>query len=702
MSLSDFLRATPSLEVGTIQITVDLPVFGREMGTTSNISVGVPISLSNFPDIRVGGSGNDLLQGNAGGPNVSFPVSLQVPVLIPELEFSGFPPRPRVVFRTRTATIDSNLSLPDTANDFLFGFGGNDTLNGDSGNDLIIGDSFAPNDGGFGNDILNGDNGDDILIAGGGNDTLNGGTGNDILFGDYFLGLGFDIPLNFGDIPIQDFSIPNIRIFPGVTADVAVSNVRLRIGNFTIPIGSGNEGNDFLSAGAGNDLVFGDLGNDTLNGDEGNDALYAGAGNDILNGGQGDDILSGDDGIDTVTYRLDPGSVTVTLGTLSIPGLGSAKDGFGNQDQLSGIENVIGSSFNDLITGDTNNNVITAGAGDDIVSAGGGNDTLFGEEGNDFLDGGDGDDVLNGGLGGDILIGGLFGSDTASYSTSVIEVSVSLTTGTGISGDARGDWLIDIENLEGSNFGDILTGNFSNNIIRGLGGDDKISGEAGDDLLNGQLGNDFLFGGLGNDQLFGEADRDVLFGEAGNDQLLGGDDLDELDGGAGDDRLFGEAGNDKLFGKEGNDQLFGGTDNDTIDGGTGVDILWGDGGNDILLGKAENDALNGGDGNDELYGDEGDDILEGGIGQDQLYGGASRDLFVFSAGAGADTIFDFQVGQDVLGLKNSLTFGQLAVVQGTGINANNTLISIQASSELLATLIGVGANTLAVQSFVSV
>ena len=662
-----------------------------------------------FPDLFVGTLGADSIFGNNGGPDKTTNVGLDIEIL-PD------PP-------------DFPVTIPDTPNDILIGFGDNDFLSGSDGDDILLGDALAPNDtGSDGNDTLNGDGGNDLFIGGGVNDSLNGGDGNDVLFGDYFL--GFDIA-NI-DINLNDYLPDDIK-----------DDVRVETPNpIQFSIGSGNEGNDFISGGAGDDIAIGDKGNDTINGDEGKDFLIGSADDDIINGGDGDDIIigdylvpqgfsvplpdgqfnvdlgpagndimsggagndviSGDDGIDTASYRQDPKGVTVTLGILSIPGVGTAQDGFGGTDLLFGIENVIGSSFNDNITGDTNNNVITAGAGEDIVSAGGGNDTVFGEEGKDFLDGGYGDDVLNGGPGGDILIGGLFGSDTASYSTSVIEVSVSLTTGTGISGDAREDWLIDIENLEGSNFGDILTGNFANNTIRGLGGDDKIYGEAGDDVLNGQLGDDFLFGGLGNDELFGEAGKDVLFGEAGNDQLFGGDDLDELDGGAGDDRIFGEVGNDKLLGQEGDDQLFGGTDNDTIDGGSGVDILWGDGGNDILLGKAGNDALDGGDGNDELYGDEGDDILEGGIGQDQLYGGTGKDLFVFAAGAGTDTIFDFQDSQDLLGLKNSLTFGQLAIVQGTGINANNTLISIQTSGELLATLIGVEANTLTAQHFVSV
>jgi Ca2+-binding RTX toxin-like protein len=167
-------------------------------------------------------------------------------------------------------------------------------------------------------------------------------------------------------------------------------------------------------------------------------------------------------------------------------------------------------------------------------------------------------------------------------------------------------------------------------------------------------------------------------------------------------RLFGENGNDRLFGGDGDDQLFGGNDNDTIEGNSGIDYLVGGEGADNLLGQDGNDILEGENGNDTLIGSDGDDVLQGGTEIDDLYGGSGRDIFIFAAGAGNDTVFDFQDDQDLLGLKNSLSFGQLAIVQGTGINANNTLISIQGSGELLATLIGVEANTLTAQHFVSV
>jgi serralysin len=70
-------------------------------------------------------------------------------------------------------------------------------------------------------------------------------------------------------------------------------------------------------------------------------------------------------------------------------------------------------------------------------------------------------------------------------------VTVSLaTTGPQNTIGAGTDTLISIENLTGSAFADILTGN---------NGDNMLSGGAGNDLLTGGLGQDTLTGGAGND-----------------------------------------------------------------------------------------------------------------------------------------------------------------------------------------------------------
>ena len=166
---------------------------------------------------------------------------------------------------------------------------------------------------------------------------------------------------------------------------------------------SGNDLDNLLTGGLLGDALFGFGGNDGLNGNDGDDRLDGGAGDDHLDGGSGSD---------TAAYDTAAAGVTVNLG------LGSASGGAGN-DTLVGIENVIGSSFADVLTGNATNNVLDAGAGADSLTGGAGNDVLTGGAGADRIDGG-------------------AGSDTAGYEASSAAVSINLVAGKFSGGDATG------------------------------------------------------------------------------------------------------------------------------------------------------------------------------------------------------------------------------------------------------------------------
>ncbi|MGF1480786.1 MAG: alkaline phosphatase [Cyanophyceae cyanobacterium] len=155
---------------------------------------------------------------------------------------------------------------------------------------------------------------------------------------------------------------------------------------------------------------------------------------------------------------------------------------------------------------------------------------------------------------------------------------------------------------------------------RGTDGDDELEGTDGEETLEGLAGNDTVAGGLGDDEIFGNEGDDVLRGDLNSRSPqvgIGGDDT--IFGGAGDDRLGGKGGDDELFGDAGDDSLFGD------------------------------------DGDDLLNGGEGNDILQG----DDFSGGEGSDTFVLAAGAGTDTIVDFEVGTDLIGL-DGLEFGDLS------------------------------------------
>src|SRR5688572_19306257 len=86
-----------------------------------------------------------------------------------------------------------------------------------------------------------------------------------------------------------------------------------------------------------------------------------------------------------------------------------------------------------------------------------GNDVIFGDLGDDKIFGLGGDDVILGDEGADHIDGGT-GNDTASYLFAEAGVEVSLAQGQGFTGEADGDTLKNIENLDGSKFADLLVG----------------------------------------------------------------------------------------------------------------------------------------------------------------------------------------------------------------------------------------------------
>nr|WP_242025486.1 S8 family serine peptidase [Leptolyngbya sp. FACHB-36] len=142
--------------------------------------------------------------------------------------------------------------------------------------------------------------------------------------------------------------------------------------------------------------------------------------------------------------------------------------------------------------------------------------------------------------------------------------------------------------------------------------------------------------------------------------------------------------------------------NNTVQGfDNSNDVINGQGGNDVIDGLSGNDLLRGNVGDDTLQGGAGNDTLRDGLGQDVLIGGSGGDVFVLAPSAGTDWIVDFSLSQpDRLGLANGLTFDQITIAQGTGANANNTLISTKAG-ELLAIVNGIVATALNNSAFLT-
>jgi len=163
-------------------------------------------------------------------------------------------------------------------------------------------------------------------------------------------------------------------------------------GTENVDLINGTAKNELIYGYGGSDTIYGNAGTDKIYGGAGNDQIDGGAGNDFIEGGAGADAITGGAGIDTVSYAHSSQGVVVHLQA----GIGINGDADG--DTLSGIEQVYGSAFNDVIAGDTGNN------------------TLWGGDGNDQLQGGNGADVLKGGAGNDTFVYTSVGESTVAAS----------------------------------------------------------------------------------------------------------------------------------------------------------------------------------------------------------------------------------------------------------------------------------------------
>lgn len=305
------------------------------------------------------------------------------------------------------------------------------------------------------------------------------------------------------------------------------------------------------------DVIVGGPNDDVISGGDGLDRICAGDGNDLVSGDGRRDYLDGEAGTDEVSYATSPAAVRILLST----GRGSGGDA--ELDRLSNFEKVIGSDYDDILRAGAAGHVLSGGLGNDDLLGLNGSDTLLGGDGADELNGGGGADILDGGAGNDELIGGPGadaidgGTDTdrLNFIDSPQGVTVDLTANPGVGGDAAGDTYANAENILGSPFADVFTGNSAPNHIDAREGDNVIHGGAGDDFLKSGSGADELHGGADNDLLQADGGADVLYGDAGND------------------RLFGLDGDDDLFGGDDNDDMRPGLGTNDVDGGAGTDHL---------------------------------------------------------------------------------------------------------------------------------
>ena len=573
-------------------------------------------------------------------------------------------------------------------------------------------------------DILTGDAGANRLEGGSGADRLTGGAGGDTVSYEH-SSAGVTVRLHSskakgGDAEGDTFAAMVTVEYTdsnGVTRQETVPDIEHLQGSAHADTLAGDSRANRLEGGPGADRLYGGPGggDDVLSGGTGKDVLYGGMGDDVLEGGPDADELRGGSGADTASYAQSATGVEVRLHS------GVVRGGDAEGDELDGIENLVGSAYADILEGDAGANRLDGGPGvdwlsyagsdgavsvrlydgyaarghaegdiisgfenlrgsdySDVLAGSGRANRLEGGAGDDRLGGGSGNDVLDGGTGADRLDGGP-GADWITYRGSDAGVTVDLGAGTASGGHAEGDVVVDVENIGGSAYDDVLTGDTGTNRLEGGAGADWLDGGGGVDWVSyfgspagvtvdlmagagagGDAEGDIL---AGFENITGSGYADVLTGDAGTNQLAGGEGDDVLRGNGGDDVLAGNAGADRLNGGAGADRLDGGTGEDwvsyagsdagvtvdltdgTVAGGyaagdvlVGVEHVAGSGYADRLTGDDGANELAGGDGDDELRGNAGNDVLEGGAGADRLDGGTGVDTLSYRSSDAGVTV----------------------------------------------------------------
>jgi Ca2+-binding RTX toxin-like protein len=357
-------------------------------GMVNNIG----IALGTIIESVVGGSGNDRINGDAGGGILDGGAG--------------------------DDAITSSSSL-------------NQVLGGIGDDRLLLSSDYNNISGGDGNDqlqvvgagnIVHGDGGNDSLIASHGANQLHGGAGDDTYFLDNASDAVFENP-NEG-IDTVHASV-HFRLSDNVENLVLQGSADLQgYGNDLGNTLTSNDGRDFLAGGPGNDIYFvnntGQVvfenpneGNDTVfstdhfrlaanvenlwlqdrpsggggdnlqgYGNELENQLYGNSGNNLLNGGVaadgmfgslGDDVYFADNIADAAIEKPDEGNDTV----LSLVDFRLADDVENLVLQGSADLQGYGNAESNALFGNGGNNLLDGGAGPDTLTGGGGNDVFL-------------------------------------------------------------------------------------------------------------------------------------------------------------------------------------------------------------------------------------------------------------------------------------------------------------------------------------
>jgi Ca2+-binding RTX toxin-like protein/subtilisin-like proprotein convertase family protein len=721
-------------------------------GVNSSAITAAQFKFATTPGLVFGGSGNDVLAGDAGGNTIDGGTGADamtgrtgddtyvvdnVGDTVNELPGGGFDTVKSSVTYTLSADVENlvltgaatinatgnelaNRLTGNAAANLLNGMGGVDTMLGGAGNDTYVVDSQADtvieyvSEGAdtvqasvsytLGNNIENlqltgiesiNATGNDLVntLTGNSSDNIiDGAAGADLMTG----GLGDDTYIvdNTSDVVTENLNegIDSVYAAVNYTLGTNVENLVLTPGAIS---GTGNASDNLLTGNSANNTLSGGAGNDWLDGKQGGDELI---------GGVGDDTYMVDSIADIVTENLNEGTDTVvssiayTLGAnvenLTLTGT-AALDGTGN-------------TLNNTIIGNAAVNVLNGGAGNDTLDGGADADTLIGGTGNDTYVVNDIGDVV---------------TETSTLTTEIDTVQSGITYTLGAN----------VENLTLTGAAAINgTGNTLNNVL---------TGNTAANVLNGGTGADSMIGGTGNDTYVVDNAGDVVTeastlateidtvqsgitytlganvenltltgaaaingtGNTLNNVLTGNTAANVLNGGAGADSMIGGTGNDTYVVDNAGDVVTESstlvTEIDTVQSGISY-TLGANVENLTLTGAA---AINGTGNalNNIITGNAAANTLNGGIGADTLIGGTGNDTYVVD-NAGDVVTETSTLGTEIDSVQSSVTYTLSANVEnltltgatainGTG-NTLNNIITGNAEGNVLNG--GIGADTM--------
>ena len=367
------------------------------------------------------------------------------------------------------------------------------TLTGSAEGDDLDFDGISPN-----NDSVDGGAGDDNLSFGAGDDSYQGGEGDDYIFDT--------LGSNTIDGGAGDYDqVAYWRAEAGVTVDLNA--------------GTATKGDGSVDTITNVEMVRGSMFADSIQLADGDGPSRARGldGNDTLMGGSGDN--------DRVSYDRDAqygGNAGVTVDLQA----GTATDGFGATDTLSGFEEVQGTEFADSLTAADSGSELRAGGGNDTVVSGAGDDKIMLGAGADVLHYSGGDDWVE-----DFDVS----EDTLEFAgaaaSSVLNVSVSeYSNGTGPYdqgaflnfGDGNG---LALNGVSGAEAQALLLDLELDGVSRtGTTGSDTLEGTIGNDTLNGVSnddGTDRLVASLGDDELVFSGGTETTYAEVDYSKLVG-------------------------------------------------------------------------------------------------------------------------------------------------------------------------------------